>query len=212
MRFLLPLFAALLLSQSFMQGAQLPPRNSVSGQFNPPAVPLVAVDPYFSIWSQGDKLTDVDTTHWTGKPHRLTSLVRIDGKAYRVMGKEPANVPALEQKSLTVLPTRTIYTFEGSGVELTLTFMTAALPDNLDVLSRPVTYVVWEVRSSNKQTHKIQIYFDASAEITVNQGTEEVEGSPNLKGDVGNARPVAQELRFQTIGSMSQPILAKKGD
>ena len=122
------LFTAVLsLAASLGHAAQpLAPRPSVPGQFAPPAVPLVAVDPYFSIWSQADKLTDRDTTHWTGKPHRLTSLVRIDGKAFRVMGASPTNVPALEQKSLAILPTRTIYTFAGAGVELTLTFMTPA--------------------------------------------------------------------------------------
>lgn len=107
----------------------------------PPAVPLVACDPYFSIWSPADKLTDADTVHWTGKPHRLTSLVRIDDKAFRVMGTQPTNVPALPQTSVEVLPTRTIYNFEGESVRLTLTFMTAVLPDDLMIYSRPVTYV-----------------------------------------------------------------------
>jgi hypothetical protein len=87
--------------------------------------------------------------HWTGKPHRLTGLVRIDGKGFRIMGKEPANVPALTQTGLEVLPTRTIYTFEGQGVRLTLTFMAAALPDDLAVLSRPVTYVTCDVRATD---------------------------------------------------------------
>ncbi|SPE61344.1 exported hypothetical protein [Verrucomicrobia bacterium] len=114
---------------------------ALAGQLRPPAVPLVASDPYFSIWSPADKLTHADTMHWTGKPHRLNSLVRIDGKGFRLMGEEPTNVATLPQISLEVLPTRTIYTFEGEGVRLKLTFMSPALPDDLMVFSRPVTYL-----------------------------------------------------------------------
>ena len=55
-------------------------------QFRPPAVPLVAFNPYFSIWSFGTALTDGPTKHWTGSTQALTSLVRIDGKPYRLMG------------------------------------------------------------------------------------------------------------------------------
>src|SRR6185295_18021420 len=145
----------LFLCQWLAGGAQPIPRQIEPGRFIPPAVPLVAVDPYFSIWSQADKLTDRDTTHWTGKPHRLTSLVRIDGKAFRVMGASPTNVPALEQKSVAVLPTRTIYAFAGAGVEVSLTFMTPALPDDLNVLSWPITYVTYEFKATDGVAHEI---------------------------------------------------------
>ena len=37
-----------------------------------PAIPLVANDPYFSIWMPADTLTDADSAHWAGakKPLR----------------------------------------------------------------------------------------------------------------------------------------------
>src|SRR5512141_384737 len=110
----------------FSTASPLPAQGAA---LRPPAVPLVACDPYFSIWSPADKLTDANTVHWTGKPHRLTSMVRIDGKAYRLIGSDPAEIAALPQKNVDVFPTRTIYKFEGDGVEVQLTFTTAALPD-----------------------------------------------------------------------------------
>lgn len=168
----------------------------------PPSVPLVACDPYFSIWSPADKLTDTDTTHWTGKSQRLTSLVRIDGKTFRLMGAEPAEIPAMPQTSLEVLPTRTIYTFAGSGVSLTLTFMTADLPDDLNVLSRPVTYLTWEVQATDAQKHTLAVYFDASSELAVNE--------PDQPVTFQNA-DVAR-IKAWRVGTVEQPVLQKKGD
>jgi hypothetical protein len=82
-----------------------PALRAEAADLRPPAVPLVAHDPYFSVWSQADKLTDVETTHWTGKRHRLESGVTIDGKPFRLMGAEPAATPALPQTGVEVLPT-----------------------------------------------------------------------------------------------------------
>ena len=187
----------------------------------PPSVPLVACDPYFSIWSPADKLTDADTVHWTGKPHRLTSLVRIDGKAYRLMGKEPANVPALPQTGVEVLPTRTIYTFEGEGVRLTLTFMTAALPEDLMIYSRPVTYVTWTAHAIDGKAHKMEAYFDASGEITVNNGGDQLgrwrpTGTPEPFSNKPPDRPKEEfpsgGLWVLSMGSEAQRVLERKGD
>jgi hypothetical protein len=178
------------------------PRKSQGDKLIPPATPLVACDPYFSIWSQADNLTDEDTTHWTGKPHRLTSMVRVDGKTYRVMGTTPGKVPAMKQTGLTVLPTRTIYTFEGAGVALTLTFMTPALPEDIDILSRPVTYLTYEFRATDGGTHDVQVYIDASAELTVNAGNQQVLWSNEDMGKLAACK----------VGSKDQPILAKRGD
>lgn len=171
-------------------------------KLRPPAVPLVACDPYFSIWSQGDKLTDVETTHWTGKPHRLQGQVKIDGKAFRVIGKEPASTPALEQKDVEVLPTRTIYSFEGHGVRLKLTFMTPALPDDIEVLSRPVTYLTWEFQAMDGKKHDVTVEFEADREIAVNNREQETEATKLSEG----------KWEITKIGSVEQPILQKKGD
>src|SRR5689334_18396830 len=166
----------------------------------PPSVPLVACDPYFSIWSPADKLTDANTVHWTGKPHRLTSLVRIDGKFFRLMGKEPGDVPALTQASVEVLPTRTIYHFEGEGLSLALTFMTPALPDDLMLYSRPVTYLTWESHATDGKSHTVSIYFDASAEITVNVPSQLVTGAVEKLGRLSTVK----------LGSVDQQVLGKR--
>ena len=82
----------------------------------------MAHDPYFSVWSTTDKLTDSPTKHWTGHSQPLNSLIRVDGKPYRIMGSDPRNVPAMEQTGIELTPTHTRYHFSGGGVAVDLTF------------------------------------------------------------------------------------------
>ncbi|HEY3282904.1 MAG TPA: DUF4965 domain-containing protein [Armatimonadota bacterium] len=168
----------------------------------PPSVPLIACDPYFSVWSGADRLTDTETVHWTGKPHPLHSLIKIDGSAFRLMGAQPAAVPAMPQTSVEVLPTRTIYTFADDRLTVTLTFTTPALPEDLDVLSRPVTYVTWKAQSRDGKPHTVSLYLDASSALAVNTMDQPVICTVQTVGPVTAA----------IAGSTAQPILAKRGD
>lgn len=170
--------------------------------FRPPAVPLVTFDPYLSVWSEADKLTDKNTQHWTHREHSLESLIRIDGKTYRLMGAEPTGVPAFLQVSLQVLPTRSIYEFEDAGVHVTLTFMTAALPHDLDIFSRPLSYLTWDVRSVDGATHEVSIYDSTSSQLAVNENNELV----------GWSRAQAGKLTALRVGTQTQPILGSTGD
>ncbi len=170
--------------------------------FRPPAVPLVTSDPYLSIWSMADRLTDDTTRHWTRRPHPLASIIRVDDRSYRLMGKEPTNVPPLTQVGVQVLPTRSIYDFENAQIHVRLTFMTPALPDNLDVLAWPLTYLTWEVRSVDGAAHFVSIYSSVSSLLTVNDPGQQVMWSRQTSGD----------LTVLQAGSVDQTLLQPAGD
>ncbi len=170
--------------------------------FRPPAVPLVTFDPFLSVWSEADKLTDDVPRHWTHRPHPLVSLIRIDGRAYRLMGNTPDAVPALPQTGVRVLPTRSIYDFDNGQVHVTLTFMTPALPHDLDVLARPVTYLTWSVKSVDGASHDVALYDSVSSLLTVNQPSETVTWQ---RGQAGS-------LAFGRTGTVEQAVLGMGGD
>ena len=171
--------------------------------FRPPAVPLVTHDPYFSLWSMADKLTDEPTKHWTGSVQSLVALIRVDGRTWRVAGTLPGNqVAPLPQTGLDVWPTRTVYRFAGQGIALSLTFLTPALPADLDALSRPASYVIWEVNSTDGRRHQVSLYLDASKELAVNIPQQRVVWGRHQLGDVTALR----------MGSERQPVLEKSGD
>ena len=83
-----------------------------------PALPLIANDPYFSIWMPGDTLTSACPIHWSGAPKHLDGHAVIDGKEYVFLGQ--SSRPAMATKALHVTPTRMTVAVQGICAEITL--------------------------------------------------------------------------------------------
>jgi hypothetical protein len=179
---------------------------TVAQQQRPPATPLIAHDPYFSIWSMADHLTDAETVHWTGSAQPLSGVARIDGKPYRYMGhipgRRPDPLPAMEQTASSITPTHTRYEFRQGGVTLELTFFTPAMTTDLDVLSRPVTYLSWSVQASNGQPHQVSLLLDVDPVIAVNDRGQQLVTFRNQ----------TSRLNVLSAGSRDQSLLNRSGD
>ncbi len=325
-------------------------------ELRPPAVPLVTIDPYTSVWSFADKLYDEPTKHWTGRPQPITGMIRVDGKAMEFMGSDsspwasvvptgkekpftakytfeappagwmqprfndtnwqtgtggfgldetgnytirskwdtkqiwvrrefdlpnsvnPATLKLLvnhnddveiylngvlvtkcepcissdylpfelppaakatlkggknviaarcqnnsgrafidfgvireqpktasntvQQKSVRVNATQTIYDFTAGPVNFQVTFTSPLLQNNLDVLSRPASYITWQASATDGKNHQVQVYFGASPQLAVNNPDQPVTWQKSTAGNV-------QVLR---AGTQEQKILGRKGD
>jgi len=171
-------------------------------QSRPPATPLITHDPYFSIWSTSDQLTGSDTTHWTGKPQPLSGIVRIDGTAFRFMGRAPESIPAMVQTTHDVTPTHTRYEFRQNGVALQLVFFTPAMMNDLDLLSRPVTYLTWKAQATDGAAHHVSVLLDVNPLVAVNDSGEQII----------SFRHQTSRLDVLSVGSRDQAILNRSGD
>ena len=165
-----------------------------------PAYPLIACDPGFSIWTRADLLTEAWPTHWTGHVRGSCIMARIDGTAWAVMG--PCAERKAEQRLRQVLPTRTIYVLQAGAVELTVTFLNPLLPDDLDILSRPLAYVIVGARATDGKAHAVQLYMDIGGEWATDTGEQEVVW----------ARPRVKGIECMKIGTATQRVLARSGD
>ncbi len=166
-----------------------------------PAVPLITCDPYFSIWSGSDRLFETDTMHWTGRRKRITGIAEIDGTRYRFMGTGQA-VP-MEQTQMEVTAVFTRYYFEAAGVELTVTFWTPLLLDDLDVLSRPCSYLDMEVGSLDRERHQVEVRWEFSGELCCNRGQTEKIGGGSYELD---------KIQTAWLGLREQNPLGHSGD
>lgn len=170
-------------------------------RMRPPSVPLITVDPYFSVWSAADRLTDNVPVHWTGKPNTMRGVVMIDGESYRFMGTGDA--PAMKQTYLDVSAMSTEYRFVGGGIELTAIFTTPLFLDDYYYLTRPISYLKLTYKSIDKKPHEVIASVAVSEQICLNfRGTDCIDIEMLEDCDVQTVK----------IGSVSQPVLEKRGD
>lgn len=106
------------------------------------------------------------------------------------------------QTSVNVLPTRTFYTFECGGIQLELIFTAPLLMDDLDLMSRPVNYITYQVKSIDGEDHDVSVYIEGSP-----QWAQDVIHQPIQSKMIENSR-----LHMLTSGTKSQNILGKSGD
>ncbi len=145
------------------------------------AVPLIAHDPLFNLWSFADKLTDDVTRHWDGVRQYMFGLIAIDGSTYEFMGSmypdnrySSGGNEKLPQTGCVIRPMTTIYTFENDLIEMKLTFTSPLLLNDLMILSRPVSYVSYKITPKDGRHHEIHVHFGFSAEFCVNETTQDV--------------------------------------
>ncbi|MDR1025425.1 MAG: DUF4965 domain-containing protein, partial [Treponema sp.] len=166
-----------------------------------PSVPLITCDPYFSVWSPGDRLYDNDTVHWTGRVQRISGTAVIDGKPFRFMGL--GSDPVLTQTALEISATASRYTFEGAGIILNLEFLSPLLLDDLDLLSRPLSYIGARVQVTDGAAHDVDLNFSFSGNLCKYSN----EPAPLIWGfhDLGDALAA-------WIGRRNQGPLSHSGD
>ena len=174
-------------------------------RLRPPSVPLITVDPFFNVWSPADKLTDVDTAHWTGYTNAILGTVNIDGKDYRLIGKKRnEEIKSAKQVELDMDTFTTTYVFEQDGVRLTLLFTSPIMPDDLYYLTRPVSYLEIQKEILDGHRHTVKVKLACSEQFCVDRvGDDEVE-TEILTLDNG--------IKSVKMGSKGQKMLAYHAD
>jgi hypothetical protein len=116
--------------------------------------------------------------------------------------KAVANLGKAIQKSVEVRATQTIYQFSCGPVDMELTFSSPLIMSDLELLSRPISYVSFVTRSNDGKPHDAELLFGASTNLAVN----------NTAQTVIAAKSNTAKLALLKAGTKEQPVLQKKGD
>lgn len=112
------------------------------------------------------------------------------------------NIIQAKQTSVSLEATSTKYVFNCGKTQLKVTFTSPLLLDDLQLLSRPLTYVSVAVNATDSKEHNVQLYLGASSALAVDSPSQEVEAW----------RYNQNSLAILKTGTTEQPVLKKAGD
>src|SRR5262249_8085706 len=88
------------------------------------------------------------------------------------------------------------------GVDLSVKFLSPLLASDLDLYSRPVSFITFTVKSLDGNQHDVKLYFNASADIAKNKSFQAA--TQHIYKQDG--------IVFEKSGTNEQAVLKKKGD
>lgn len=205
---ILPILASVcILAAASCSGPVAPRSEVIQNTLRAPAYPLVTIDPNTSAWSPSNELYGSSVMHWTEKPFPLVGVATVDGTPYRFMGLAPDDFPQYSQTarqlSADVQATQTHYMFECGPVKLAVDFVAPLFLDRLELISRPVNYIAYEVSSSDGKKHDVTLRLLAGPQWALNKPAEQESVSETYEKD---------GLLFLKTGSKEQNILGTSGD
>jgi len=145
------------------------------------------------------------------KLHRGTNLLAIHctntgGNAWLDAGIATRelikNIARAQQDALYVTATQTKYLFSCGQVNLEVDFLSPLLANDLDMLSRPVSFARFAVTAKDSSIHEVNILLAESSNVANDKGSEFMKATSYQ----------ANDLNILKCGTDAQPILEKKGD
>ena len=124
----------------------------------------------------------------------------IDAGIYDRLPPEP--IQNAKQESVVITATQTTYQFRCGPVNLQLNFLSPLLANDLDLLSRPVTFITLKLRSTDNASHKTELLLATTSEFVRNKPKQEIEYDEIKLGS----------SHAWKTGTTDQPILKTKGD
>lgn len=172
-------------------------------KLRPPAIPILNIDPYFSVWSENSTFTT--PVHWTNAPNHIWGKAIIDGRNWHFFGEKPKGVgiASMKLESTEIDAFSTIFTFSCPAGQLRVHFTSPTLVTELYYVSRPIAYCKVEFFSQDGAEHEVKVHFSCSEELVLNTKGE---------GRAYSRKVSLPGITAIKMGNGSQKVLWRSGD